>query len=86
MGFLGFPSGTSFQREVPLDFANNDGYSPLDLCVRKSQPEVGDQLVAAGAKMVKELDLDRLDENDEKMPFVPPCSGFLDATRFGPVS
>jgi len=41
--------------KVPLDFANNDGYSPLDLCVRKKQPEVGDQLVAAGAKMVKEL-------------------------------
>eukprot|EP00435_Cladocopium_sp_Y103_P009427 s1091_g2.t1 len=39
------------KRKVPLDFANNDGYSPLDLCVRKKQPEVGDQLVAAGAKM-----------------------------------
>lgn len=43
------------KRKVPLDFANNDGYSPLDLCVRKKQPEVGDQLVAAGAKMVKDV-------------------------------
>eukprot|EP00438_Fugacium_kawagutii_P034509 Skav213799 [mRNA] locus=scaffold1987:266417:268235:- [translate_table: standard] len=41
--------------EVPLDFANNDGFAPLDLCVRKQQAEVGDLLVAAGAKLVKDM-------------------------------
>lgn len=40
--------------QVPLDFANNDGFAPLDLCVRKQQAEVGDVLVKAGAKMVKD--------------------------------
>ena len=39
---------------MPLDFANNDGFAPLDLCVRKQQAEVGDVLVNAGAKMVKD--------------------------------
>ena len=39
---------------MPLDFANNDGFAPLDLCVQKKQAEVGDVLVNAGAKMVKD--------------------------------
>ncbi|CAK9110250.1 Ankyrin-1 (ANK-1) (Ankyrin-R) (Erythrocyte ankyrin) [Durusdinium trenchii] len=43
------------KRQVPLNFANNDGFSPLDLCVRKRTSAVGDLLVAAGAKLVKEL-------------------------------
>jgi len=43
------------KHEVPLDFANNDGFAPLDLCVRKQQAEVGDVLVKAGAKMVKDV-------------------------------
>ncbi|CAJ1426769.1 unnamed protein product [Effrenium voratum] len=43
------------QRKVATDFANNEGFSPLDLCVRHQHRAAGDVLVAAGAKLVKDI-------------------------------
>eukprot|EP00439_Symbiodinium_sp_Y106_P066704 s499_g10.t3 len=43
------------QAKVQLDFTNNDGFSPLDICVRDQRPAAGDVLVSAGAKLVKDV-------------------------------
>ncbi|CAE7237745.1 ANK1 [Symbiodinium sp. CCMP2456] len=43
------------QAKVQLDFTNNDGFSPLDICVREKRPAAGDVLVSAGAKLVKDV-------------------------------
>ena len=43
------------QAKVQLDFTNNDGLSPLDICVREKHVTAGDILVSAGAKLVKDV-------------------------------
>ncbi|OLP94462.1 Ankyrin-3 [Symbiodinium microadriaticum] len=43
------------QAKVQLDFTNNDGFSPLDICVREKRSAAGDVLVSAGAKLVKDV-------------------------------
>ncbi|CAE7860125.1 Ank2 [Symbiodinium necroappetens] len=76
------------QAKVQLDFTNNDGFSPLDICVREKRSAAGDVLVSAGAKLVKDPGrrhkfIEKAIASNLKFEIRESCNCVLVAAAFG---